>query len=284
MPTDIPADTVEVNLNVNQISMVDFIPGPLPALLKFFMKTNLLTEFPDFSNCTNVTIINLQNNLLRYISTPRLDMLTRLTHLYLTSNSLHAIPDVPGPGNTLTWLSLNKNNFSELPPLQHLGPQLTRLYATHNKIHYIPRERVNQTRKLTHLAFSNNPLETFPQLEPILANLDTLNLQGCTGCSGIPFGVFPMLRNIRTLVLQGTEAYNIPADICLRGSLDMSFTMKLRANPFHCDQEMRWLRLAEEAGVNVRDATCDTPDPVGGTDWDAVTWEDLGPHSMELDI
>ncbi len=284
VPMDIPADAEEMDLSDNQISRVDFISGPLPALLKFTMNKNLLTEFPDFSNCTDVTDVSLQNNLLRYISAPRLDMLTRLTRLYLTSNNLHAIPDVPGPGNTLIWLNLNNNNFSELPQLQYLGPQLTVLHATQNNINHIPSERLNQTRKLTHLLVANNPLQTFPQLEPIVANLHTLNLQGCTGCSGIPSGVFPMLSNIRNLLLHYTEAYSIPADICLRGSLGMSFTMNLRGNPFNCDAEMRWLRLAQEAGVEVRDVTCETPDTVGGTEWDEVTWEDLGPNSMELYI
>ena len=44
----------------------------------------------------------------------------------------------------------------------------------------------------------------------------------------------------------------------------MGFIMELKRNAIHCDQVMMWLRLAEEAGVDIRDVTCETPDSMAG--------------------
>ncbi len=98
----------------------------------------------------------------------------------------------------------------------------------------------------------------------------------------LPDGLFPMLPSLRTLKLRYTGIPTIPMDICLCGNMSMEFTLELLGNPFHYDQEMRWLRLAEEAGVDIQDITCQTPDNMAGRTWETVTWEDLGYHGMSV--
>ena len=67
--------------------------------------------------------------------------------------------------------------------------------------------------------------------------------------------------------------------------MTMNITMELNRNPFHCGQEMRWLRLAEEAGVRlILGAVCAEPDSMKGRMWETVTWEDLSYHGMSLHL
>ena len=275
IPGDIPADTETIDLSHNQIASVDFIPHPLPALSTFNLSHNLLTEFPDFYNCSNVSVVILEGNALTHISADRLNILTRLTRLVLKCNLLQTIPDVPGPGNTLTELILPNNDFAELGTLQYLGQALQKLYASSNHIRHIPRELLEQLKHLTHLGVGTNQIQSFPDVEPIVANLNTLGLNQSPNISGFPTGLFPRLPRIKKLSLTYTGMSTVPMDICLRGTMSMSITMELNGNPFHCDQEMRWLRLAEEAGVDVQDITCETPDSMAGRAWEIVTWEDL---------
>ncbi len=111
IPEDIPADTEIIDLTDNRIARVDSIPYPLPALSEIDLSDNLLTEFPDFSDCSNVSVVKLKRNSITHISADRLNILTRLTHLFLRYNSLQTIPDVPGPGNTLIELQLHGNKW-----------------------------------------------------------------------------------------------------------------------------------------------------------------------------
>ena len=281
-PGDIPADTESIDLSHNQIASVDSIPYPLTSLSTFNLSYNLLTEFPDFSNCSNVSVVILEGNALAHISADRLNILTRLTRLFLKSNSLTTIPDVPGPGNTLTELNLSNNDLTELGDLRYLGRALKKLYALENRIRHVPRSLLEQVKHLTHLGVGTNQIQSFPDVEPIVANLNTLGLNQSPNISGFPTGLFPRLPRIKKLSLTYTGMSTVPMDICLRGTMSMSITMELNGNPFHCDQEMRWLRLAEEAGVDVRAVTCETPDSMAGRAWETVTWEDLSYNGNSL--
>ena len=284
IPGDIPTDTKDLDLSRNQIASVDFIPGPLPVLSEIDLSNNLLTEFPDFSNCSNVSVVILDRNALTHISADRLDILTRLTRLSLTHNSLQTIPDVPGPGNTLSELFLSNNDFSELSTLQYLGRALQKLHAAHNHIGYIPRALLEQLKCLTQLSLGSNQITSFPDIEPILENLEILGLTRNNDIDTFPSGLFPRLPRIAKLQLSYTDMSTIPMDICLWGTMSMGFIVDLKRSPIHCDQEMRWLRLAEEAGVDVLDVTCETPDSMAGRAWETVTWEDLSYHGMLLAV
>ncbi len=282
IPEDIPAHTEIIDLTDNRIARVDSIPHPLPALSEIDLSYNRLTEFPDFTNCSNVSVVTLKGNSITHISADRLNILTRLTHLFLIYNSLQTIPDVPGPGNTLIELSLHGNNFREIPSLQYLGQALQTLNVQRNSITHIPSASLEQLKGLTTLKLDNNQIQGYPNVKSLPANLEEIWLSKNSDLGRLPDGLFPMLPSLKTLNLRTTGMPTIPMDICLRGKLSMRFILLLSGNPIHCDQEMRWLRLAEEAGVDLRDGTCETPDNMAGRTWETVTWEDLSYHGMLL--
>ncbi len=279
MPGDIPADTVKIDLSGNRISSVDHINGVLSSLTELFMDHNLLSEFPELGNCSNVTTVSLSFNAMTHISPDRLDVLTRLTFLDIRYNMLQSIPDVPGPGTTLYQLHLSGNLFTEIPNLHRLGQYLGHLYIQDNNIRNISVSTLEQLEYLTHFVVGLNPIDTFPDLDELLEQLRTLSIYGVPDLGGIPTGLFPRLSLIQFLKLNEIGASTIPPDICLRGALSMSFNVQLHGNPFWCDQGMRWLKLAEEAGVGVSTVsggvTCSGPDHLVGRAWESLAWEDL---------
>ncbi len=275
MPSNIPADTDAIVLSDNQIARVDSIPGLLPKLVNFTMSRNILSEFPDFTNCTNVTTVTLWRNQLTTIPANKLDILTNLVRLDIRHNRLHAFPDVPGPGNTLTQLLLSYNNLTEMPRTQKVGRNLQTLFVSGNKIRDIPRALLEHLQNLTYFVIGGNPLRRFPDIEPIMAKLHTVEVDQSPEV-GLPAGLFPQLPDIHTVSLNNIGATVIPFDICLRGDLPMDFNVHLKGNPFQCDQGMTWLKLAEEAGVTVSvDTSCYHPDPWIVKAWTTVDWQDL---------
>ncbi len=280
VPEDIPADTEIIDLTYNRIVRVDSIPYPLPALSEIDLNYNRLTEFPDFSNCSNVSVVKLNGNSITHISADRLNMLTRLTHLIMKDNSLQTIPDVPGPGNTLIELLVQENDFTELPVLQHLGQKIQRLNARDCRISHIPGTTWEHLKCLTDIILNNNQIQGFPNVNTLLADLEEMHIPNNGDVGRLPNGLFPMSPRLVKLNLKNTGMATIPMDICLRGNMNMGFALELVGNPFHCDQEMRWLRLAEESGVDAREVTCETPDSMAGRAWETATWEDLTYHGM----
>ena len=76
---------------------------------------------------TEVYFISKQvfSNDISYISPDRLNILTKLEYLSVGHNKLTSIPDVSGPGSTLTRLYLSSNPLAAFPDLFHLGRSLT---------------------------------------------------------------------------------------------------------------------------------------------------------------
>ncbi len=280
MPTDIPADSVTIDLSDNQISSVDYISEVLSSLTDFTMQRNQLTEFPDLTNCSNVTVVNLESNFIAHIRPERLDMLTQLSALVLRYNLLKSFPDVPGPASTLTHINLNDNALDELPVLQYLGPTLNELFFSRNNIANVPKQFFEQVQPLTNFWIGTNQLTSFPYMSPGLTSVSVLGV-GNNDIGSPPIGWFPRLTSLTLLKIINTGLQTVPMDICLRGNLDMNFDLNIKNNPLVCDQDMRWLRLAEEAGVRMAaGAVCAEPDTMSSRTWETVTWEDLTYHGM----
>ena len=166
--------------------------------------------------------------------------------------------------------------------MQYLGQTLQKLNVQRNSMAHIPSASLEQLKSLTTLWLDNNQIQGFPNVKSLPANLATIWLSQNSDLGRLPDGLFPMLPSLRTLNLRYTGMPTIPMDICLRGNMSMGFTLDLLGSPIHCDQKMRWLRLAEVAGVDVKHVTCETPDSMAGRTWQTVTWEDLSYHGTLL--
>ena len=282
MPVNIPADTVTIDLSDNQISSVNYINGVLSSLTDFTMNRNRLTEFPYLPNCTTVRVLNLESNFITYIHPERLDILTQLSLLNMNYNLLTTFPDVAGPSSTLVQISLNANYIDMIPPLEKLGKRVRKIYIAGNNISHLSREFLDQVQHLTNFGIGNNQLTSFPYMDPSLTAIGSLGLNH-NNIGGPPIGWFPKLIRLGRLQMVNIGLQSIPMDICLRGNLDMDFELSLNENPLVCDQGMRWLRLAEEAGIRlIPGAVCAEPDVMAGRTWESVTWEDLSHSGMYI--
>ena len=99
------------------------IENRIPTTLHTFdTSSNDLSRFPNL-NRTADTLKNLylSNNLINHIEADLLDQLVVLSQLYLDGNRLANIPDVPGPGDTLTILDLSDNLIEDVPDIPLMG-------------------------------------------------------------------------------------------------------------------------------------------------------------------
>ncbi len=275
IPVDIPISATKLDLKYNLIATVDYMPGIFPSLEIVEFDWNLLTVFPELGNCTAVEVLLLNYNQLASIPADRLNVLTKLETLNMRANRLAVIPDVTGPSTSLQVLSVRENNFTEMPLLENLGTNIKSFNLANNRISVIDREHLVAVRSINVLTLSNNQLQFVPELQ-LLQNAKTINLNLNPSLGNIGNGVFPSLNSLELMALIGIGSDTVPWDICLRGNLSMGFEIRLKGNPLFCDERLRWLKLAEDAGVTVKDGECQGPALVAETQWEAIDWTQLG--------
>ncbi len=113
IPNDIPADVNIITLSRNLIPVVDYMPGIYPSIRRVNIDYNLLKVFPELSNCTSVSILDVGYNQITTIPPDRLNALTELKDLYLRGNHLVAFPDVSGPSASIRsiWKPITLRKF-----------------------------------------------------------------------------------------------------------------------------------------------------------------------------
>ncbi len=275
IPNDIPVSTTELLLDHNQIPEVTAVSSQqMTALGVVSMSYNLLTDIPDLSKAPNVYRLDVSYNRILVIDPARLNRLTNLDTLDLTGNSLQTLPSVPGPGRTLRQLYLTRNDFTVVPDLTQLAPNLELLWVEHNRLENVPPAALAYLPYLADVRLGNTSLSGFQGLGRVDQNVRSLLLRGNPNLGGLPQGWFPRLDSIQTLLLQDSGIQTVPGDLCLRGELGMNFTLGLQHNPLRCDWRLRWLRLAQLAGVTITTETnCQQPAP---KPWKSITWSELG--------
>ncbi len=277
VPGDISPSTEVLNLATNGIMLIDFLPLTMEMLRELDLRENLLSEFPNLSNCSSIERLFLENNKISYIAADRLNALTKLEWLVLASNDLHLIPDVPGPGGSMNSLALAYNNFTSIPVLEFLGGALLHLYMHHNAINSLHQSHLQPLKELQTLGLSHNCLQQIPAFGNTIPNVKYLMLASNPDLSVIPPRLFPTLPSVELLNLRYTGVTTVPMDICLRGQqASMQFELDLRDTPLHCDWGFVWLKLAEQAGVTVTESpTCHSPQALAGKVWNEVTLDQL---------
>ncbi len=211
VPRDIPPETEVLNLAKNLITVIEYLPVIMERLQEFHLTENLLSEFPNLRNCSNVKKLFLKNNKISYIDPGRLNALTKLEWLALASNNLHLIPDVPGPGESMDGLGLSRNNFTSMPVLQLLGGTLTKLYIHNNDISTLAQSHLQPLRHLETLSISHNRLLQIPALgSHAIPYLRSLSLHDNPDLAVIPFGLFPAFPAVEVLKLYATAVMTVP--------------------------------------------------------------------------
>ena len=163
-PTDIPNNVEYVDLNDNTISTIDSVPD-FQFLVNLSMAVNVLTEFPDLINISDtLCYLDLSSNMIESIHPDRLDQLRCLEVLSLSDNPLSAIPDVPGPSNTLYHLGLGYTNLDVFPLLTKLGRNIWTLYIHGTKIHTVPLLAFDYLPNLDYVLLFETRIRELPNL------------------------------------------------------------------------------------------------------------------------
>jgi serine/threonine protein kinase/Leucine-rich repeat (LRR) protein len=170
--TEIPSSALtELSLDYNKLT--DFA-GMIPSLQKLFLRGNSLTTFPSsLTSMTNLLILDLTENA---VSSEAIDKAAetithpRLKELILSSNGLHAVPDLGNLFPALKTLSVH-NNSIETVQGKFTG-KLEELRAMKNKI----KTFTASFSRLTVLDLCENKLDTLPDVASISGVLQSINV------------------------------------------------------------------------------------------------------------
>nr|XP_004510440.1 disease resistance protein LAZ5 isoform X2 [Cicer arietinum] len=168
--------------------------------------STLLTELPDFSKATNLTVMDLHfcvglisvhPSVFSLKKLEKLDLsgcisLTSLqstTHLgSLSSLSLYnctALREFSVTSKNMNQLNLEHTGIKQLPSSFGLQTKLEKLHLGHTHIETLPKSIKNLTR-LRHLDLHHcGELQTLPELPP---SVETLNVDGCISLENVAFG------------------------------------------------------------------------------------------------
>ncbi len=134
----------KLKINSNRISHLNF--NNYPVLVELNISRNYFQNI-DIGFLNNLTYINISNNFIQKIS----NLPNRLETLICCGNKITELPDIPG---TLKVLKCCKNRLASLPDLPN---GLISLSCKYNNIRRLPEESLMLSRRLTNLAYDNNP-------------------------------------------------------------------------------------------------------------------------------
>ena len=276
--------------------------GALPGTYTFTIITNVLSEFPDFTNCTALSTIDIIYNDLTYIEPEKISVLTSLTRMWLHYNKLTAFPDVQGPGAAFTDLSLSANLFTEFPTLSNytnlayfyfganqldatiidlsqlgLSPSIVGLYLDINtcQTQAIIISDPATVTDVAQIAMPNNELTEIPDFKLLAGSITTLDFnQNNIKDISNHLDRINALTNLQILQLANNGVVTMP-NVCLIRPLS---TFDLQSNSFHCDCRLRWLKAADMASSNpnafIIDSCASPPNMAVGT-WNDQQLEDF---------
>eukprot|EP00347_Sterkiella_histriomuscorum_P009848 403339641 len=228
-------DDGEVQIEENKQAVIKQIPGaskdfdPWDILLReFISNTNLsenaFTDLPeDIILLKNLKQLRVQNNKLKNLPLNLLKMQS-LQSIQFANNQLIRFYDdsisrqeVNLPN--LTFLSLNANNITQVPPILKYLPKLQQLHLHMNKISDVKELCRKQFKQLEVLDLGNNKLREIPiALIHYCENLTLLNLQNNDiSDRGIP-NLIGIHKNIKTIQIDGNPLKSIRRAIIEKGT------------------------------------------------------------------
>jgi len=175
------------------------------------------------TNCINLQVLDLSQNLLTHLET-QITQFPRLTTLILSNNQLEhtSFPKEFGVAlsNSLKVLSLGGNRLKCVPREVFELCQLRSLYLGGNAVEEISRD-IKKLVNLRVLYLGGNNLTSIPTEVGLLSNLQSLSL--CENrLHSLPSSI-AMLRNLRSLALHKNQLTVLPTEIVrLRGLVEVS--------------------------------------------------------------
>eukprot|EP00795_Rhopilema_esculentum_P012329 gene12329-2978_t len=157
VPDDLPHEVEHLSLDGNEIKVIKQL---------------------DFKNFTKLQILSLERNAIETIEKGAFDLLTHLTSLSLAGNSLRALPAHAFSILSLSELSLEFNEISELPRgIFSSLKNLKMIFLKGNRLSTLPAETFTGLRKLEKIELSRNAIRRIKGTEFVgLSSLIWLDL------------------------------------------------------------------------------------------------------------
>ena len=133
----------------------------LTFLMEFYTVRNRITQFPNFSHCSNLEIIAISNNAITNIPRGYVAGLASIQYMDLSLNAISDMPDISDLATlhtvivgfnqiseipeaylsglpNMTYFDCQGNNLLFLPNISHLFPRLEQLYVQGNRLMTLP--------------------------------------------------------------------------------------------------------------------------------------------------
>lgn len=150
-------------------------------------------------------LLSLKSNKLSTIPGESLKMMTNLTYLDVSNNSITSLSSASFPKNlsTLVSLKMGHNNIAKIDPTSLISlASLEELDVSHNFISKLERNTFKGMKKLRLLDISHNKLSSFDRSDFVeLLGLQVIRLSGMSECklNKLPQSIFARNAQLQTL-------------------------------------------------------------------------------------
>ena len=247
--------------------------GSTPSTFDF---SNMGTSVFPFSVQIGVTNFTLDHNLIEAVT--YINPYPNLAIFSMYDNLVVDFPNFSNITGSLTDVNMGKNRISYVPAgLLDILNNLIILDLSDNRLTSIP-DVLGPQNTLEHLDLSQNNMTDFPSLDKLSKSLKHLNVSGNELLSVNRFQIeaIPTLQEL-DVSLNKMETF---PNLCTKSG-NATLDVSVRENPFNCNRNMGYLKLAEKAGV-IRlitsgtdgaqaAASCSTPPRLLSETWNDVT-------------
>ncbi len=253
VPSDIPAQAVEVNLGRNQIEVIrqnSF--SHLSACEGLWLSQNKIhtIEIKAWNGLSSLRVLHLHYNQIEVIRQNSFSHLNACEHLQLNHNKIHSIESGAWDGlDSLRTLYLDnneievirQNSFSHLSVCEYLD-------LSGNKIHTIESGAWDGLLSLRKLYLNSNELEILrPGMWSHLNNCTFLDLSD-NKIHAIQSGTFQDgLSSLETLWLYGNELTTLQWTVFGKEHPEQ-LELHLFGNPLVCNSSLCWIKQGEQHG------------------------------------
>ena len=257
VPDDIPHEVEHLSLDGNEIKVIKQL---------------------DFKNLTKLQVLSLERNAIETIEKGAFDLLTHLTSLSLAGNGLRALPAYAFSISSLSELSLEFNEISELPRgLFSSLKNLKMIFLKGNRLSTLPAETFIGLRKLEKIELSRNSIKRIKGTEFAgLSSLIWLDLSS-NNISSMGASTFSSLKSLARLHLDNNMLETLPGSLFANNKKLTLFT--IHKNKLVCNCKLRWLRdMLRDRRILVpsfHEIICKGPNVLRGVPLDRLSFKEM---------